>query len=285
MPLPTSMPSLSQITTALTFLAITVAHVHVLQSVKKKSEQIPKLSNDSSEIVVKMFPGKAAMAKELCAFVARVAEQAISSRGVFHLALAGGSIVDILVGLVDHKDTVDFSKVTLSFVNHECVDPENESATLAKCKAKFAVDVGINSFVTPYPSPINGSDGSVEAQFYVKALKDAGIPHKNGYPVLDLILLNLGSDGQVGSCSPLGQAVNDCTSVVAASAKSGELASTTFTINTMNTARNIAVVVSGNHQVVKRAIIRPAEEPSGVFPAQLLESPILFVDCSEAAST
>ena len=236
---------------------------------------------------VRKSADKAAVGKDVCQFVANAAKSAIKSRGVFHLAVAGGSLLDTLSKLVDHKDDVDFSKVVLSFANHKCVAPTSDKATLTKCKSKFADAVGITRFIEPSPTPADSGDGSAEAEFYAKALKDAGVPHVDGKPLVDLILLGLGADGHVGSCHPLGPAVAEASKSVAASPKSGEPASITFTIETMNAARQVGVVVTGGakgkKEAVKRAMTRPAETPRGTFPAQSLEAPIFFVD-SEAAA-
>jgi 6-phosphogluconolactonase/glucosamine-6-phosphate isomerase/deaminase len=85
----------------------------------------------------------------------------------------------------------------------------------------------------------------------------------------------------------MGPAVAETEKSVAASPKSGEPASITFTIETMHSARQVAFVVcggsKGKKEAVKRAMTRPAESPRGTFPAQLLKSPIFFLD-SEAAA-
>lgn len=285
-----------QIVTKATIIAIAAAHLFVLRSIWKKAPEKAKsienaqASDDSTSTgpVVRTFPDEETLSKELCAFVAKNATEAIAARGVFHLAVAGGSLLDTLVELSDHKDSVDFSKVVLSFANHKCVHPNSEKANISKSKAKFAGKAGISIFVTPSVSPMDGGDGSEEAEFYAKALKDMGIPHANGFPVLDLILLGLGIDGHIGSCHPMGPAVSDSTKAVAAAPKIGEPASITFTIETMNSARQVAVVVSGSakgkKEALKRAMTRPTEAPRGTFPAQLLESPIFFLDSGAGAS-
>jgi 6-phosphogluconolactonase len=254
------------------------------QQQKKKAQK----DDGDNKFDVNTYPDKATLADAVCTYVAKTAKAAIDERGVFHLTVAGGSLLDSLAGLVKHKDTVDFSKVLLSFANHKCVAPSDEGkSNLAKCKKKFATVAGITSFVEPTRAPVVDGDGSSEAEFYAKALKDAGIPHKDGFPVVDLILLGLGGDGHVGSNHPMGPAVAESTKSVAASPKTGQPASITFTIETMNSARQVALVVAGGSkgkkEAVKRAMVRPAESPRGAFPAQLLQDPILFLDAEAAA--
>lgn len=264
---------------------------------KDKSVEIPTESATPPPPVVtaiiepkgattKIFEDKATVSKELCAFVAETAIKAIAERGVFHLAVAGGSLLDALSLLKEHKGSVDFSKVVLSFANHKCVAPGNEKATVSKSKKKFAADAGITQFVLPTTSPSDGGDGSEEAEYYAKQL-EAVVPHKDGLPVIDLILLGLGADGHVGSNHPMGPAVTETSKSVAGSPKTGEPSSITLTLETMNNANQVALVVcggsKGKKEAVKRALARPFEEPRGTFPAQLLKSPIFFLDQEAAA--
>jgi 6-phosphogluconolactonase len=233
-----------------------------------------------------LYVDKAAVSKRLCAYVVQAAKKHIAEKGSFHLAVAGGSLIDALTGLVEHKNEIDFSKVVLSFVNHKCISPDDSSATVAKCKSKFATACGIQKIVCPSPSPKPDSNGDEEAKYYEEQLK-AVVPVSKGYPVLDLVLLGLGADGHVGSCHPMGPAVANTTNVVAGSPKSGEPSSITMTIETINAAKEAVFVVcggsDGKKEAVKRAMTRPAEKPRGTFPAQLIRGPIFFLD--QAAAT
>ena len=249
---------------------------------------------ESRDPVARVYTTKEEVAEELCAFIVDEAKKAISERGVFHLAVAGGSQLDLLSQLdsTENKKAVDWSKVVLSFANHECVATTSEKATLAECKSKFADAIGITRFVSPMTQPGSGSgsdgDGSSEATFYAKALIAADIPHHAQYPIMDLVLLGLGADGHVGSCHPMGPAVlNAKQEAVAGSPKRGEPSSITLTIQSMNKARQLCVIVcggsSGKKEAVKRAMERPAYGPRGSFPAQLLDGPIFFLDSQAAA--
>uniref|UniRef100_A0A7S3KYE1 Glucosamine/galactosamine-6-phosphate isomerase domain-containing protein n=1 Tax=Amphora coffeiformis TaxID=265554 RepID=A0A7S3KYE1_9STRA len=234
------------------------------------------------------------VAQELCAHVVEKAREAIEKRGVFHLAVAGGSLLDLLGGLAHHRDVVDFSKVIVSFVHYKCVAPTNaeKSNNLAKAKAKFADAAGITKFVVPTTTTTStgqeeDGDGSQQAEFYARALVSANVPHSGKYPVMDLVLLGLGTDGHVGSCHPHSVAALETSKGVTGSAplKTGEPSSITLTIESMNTARQTCVIACGSDKkyAVKRAMIRPAEAPRGTFPAQSLSAPLFFLDAEAAA--
>ena len=236
--------------------------------------------------IARIFHSKDDASKDVCEFIVELAQDSIDKRGVFHLSVAGGSLLDLLTKLQEYKNDVDWSKVTLSFANHKCVLPTSEKANMAKAKKKFADELGITNIVAPTSKPVEGSDGTEEAKFYAKALVDADIPHTQQFPILDLVLLGLGADGHVGSCHPKGTAVRNNKDAVAGSKKTGEPSSITLTISAMNHARQVAVIVcggsKGKKEAVVRALRRPAERPCGIFPAQLLTSPTFFLDAEAA---
>lgn len=269
---------------ALALVATASAAVAGYFLVKKIQEEKAKKAPET-----RIFADKALVGKNLCNYVVELAKDAIAARGVFHLAVAGGSLLDLLPGLAEKKDQVDFSKFVLAFVNHKCVMPTNEKATVAKAKSKFADAAGIVNIISPTVAtpPVEGSDGTAEAAFYADVLKQAGVPHENGYPVFDLVIFGLGADGHVGSCHPMGPAVWETSKAVAGSPKEGEPSSVTLTIESMNQARNAVFVVcggsKGKKEAVKRALVRPAEEPRGIFPAQLIQRPVFFLDVEAAA--
>lgn len=245
------------------------------------------VKDESKEPRARIFETKNDVAKELCSFIADQAKESIQKRGVFHLSVAGGSLLDLLGGLKDYKDTVDFSRVVLSFANHKCVAPDSEKSNLAKCKSKFADAAGITRIIAPTSTPDGEGDGSKEAAFYANALVAANVPHTGTYPVLDLVLLGLGADGHVGSNHPMSVAALETSKGVSGSPKSGEPSSITLTIESLNNARQTCLIVcggsKGKKEAVKRAMNRPAETPRGTFPAQSLRAPLFFLDAEAAA--
>lgn len=245
------------------------------------------VTEKTQEPRARVFESKEDVSKELCAFIAEKAKESIEKRGVFHLAVAGGSLMDLLGGLAQHKDSVDFSKIVLSFANHKCVAPDSDKSNVTKAKTKFADAAGITRYVVPSSTPDGDGDGSREADFYASALVKANVPHSGKFPVMDLILLGLGADGHVGSCHPDGVAALETSKGVSGSPKSGEPSSITLTIESFNMARHTCVIVcggsNGKKEAVKRAMVRPAESPRGTFPAQSLAAPLFFLDAEAAA--
>lgn len=75
-------------------------------------------SSAAGSVVVEVLPDDAAVARYLCDAVEAAAAAAIQERGVFTLAIPGGSVLKALAGLKERQG-IDWSKVRLFFVNHK----------------------------------------------------------------------------------------------------------------------------------------------------------------------
>ena len=61
-----------------------------------------------------------------------------------------------------------------------------------------------------HPIPVDASsDNAVAADAYARELRDAGLPERDGFPVLDLVLLGIGPDGHLLSVFPGSEAFDD----------------------------------------------------------------------------
>lgn len=212
----------------------------------------------------------AGVSAALCEMICAEAVHKIERSGRFVLAVAGGSCLDSLAGLP--KAALDWSQVVLVYANHKCVPITTEKATHAKALKKFATKLGMK-IIAPHPSPKEGSDGSAEATFYMKALQDAGVTTP------DLVVLGLGEDGHVGSLHPNSKALECKDKTVVASPKAGEPSSITMSMSMFNSASRVVVVATGakKKEAVDRAL-RRKKDPPGTFPAQSLIHPVFIVD-------
>ena len=139
----------------------------------------------------------AAVGRALCLAVEAAANQAIRERGHFYLGIPGGSILKMLGG-IKGKSSIDWSKVTMGYVNHRCVPLDDETSTHFKAQPLFLQswqEQGLKVLT------LTGStDAAYEAEAYTKAL--AGLPQSNGYAYFVMMLVGMGTDGHVGSVYP-----------------------------------------------------------------------------------
>jgi len=157
---------------------------------------------------VVVLPDAASVGDAVRSIVVEAAERAVAERGHFALAIPGGSILKMLVGMStddgEGRDMSWTSKATLAYVNHKCVDMDDgELATHAKARNLFLNEwEGTNAIV------MDGTDdGPAEAASYeakLKALPEDVLPRRadTGLPVFDLMLIGVGDDGHVGSLYP-----------------------------------------------------------------------------------
>lgn len=231
----------------------------------------------------RVYGTKDDVATALCQYIVDQVHQCKNPR--FYLAVAGGSLLDTLTKLVEYKDQADFSSVVLCFANHKCVDATSDKATAQKARIKFAD--ALNMTVVAPTTTAATTQGMQDAKEYGLKLLQAYVPHTGMLPKFDLVLLGLGADGHVASCHPHSDAATKVTAAVTNSPKVGEPPSITLSMKSLNNAKQVAVVVcggsKGKKEAVKRAMKRPAEEPLGSFPAQLLNDPLFFLDMEAAA--
>ena len=131
--------------------------------------------------LVTVLPDAEAVSAEIVRIVNEAAAEAIAARGSFALAIPGGSVLNMLMGVSKPKWAKD---TVLGYVNHKCVDMADEKlATHAKACKLFLDDwAGVNVIT------LGGSDDSpAEAAAYEKAMRDdKNIPvdSASGLPVL-----------------------------------------------------------------------------------------------------
>ncbi|KAL3914684.1 MAG: hypothetical protein SGARI_008358, partial [Bacillariaceae sp.] len=146
---------------------------------------------------VLVLPDATAVGAKICSLVEEAAQEAISKKGHFYLAIPGGSILKMLVG-----SGGDWThKTTIAYVNHKCVDMgDGELATHAKAMKLF-----MKEWKGCTPIVMDGtSNGPEEAAAYEAKLKGLNMPlNENiGVPVFDLALIGVGDDGHIGSLYP-----------------------------------------------------------------------------------
>lgn len=146
-----------------------------------------------------------AVGQALCSYITSSAKSAIEAKNSFHLCIPGGSAVKLLRYLQQHQGDLDWSKVSVFYVNHKCVSNDDKLATHLKAKNMFLDALqGVRVFAPD--DTIATCNG--RAQAYETALK-ATLPLKEGLPCFDLVVLGMGKDGHIGSLYPGRKEVNE----------------------------------------------------------------------------
>ena len=168
------------------------------------------------DIAVHIYGTAEEVAAALCARVEAEARDAVAKRGVFALAVPGGSVLKMLAGLTD--SSMDWSKaresqrmrpqvamdcadsrrvqVVLAYANHKCVPLDAETSTHAKALKLFLGAATRAGCVVITPG--GSDDAPAEAAKYnARLLGETRISKEPGTGVcqFDLCLLGMGSDG------------------------------------------------------------------------------------------
>lgn len=120
---------------------------------------------------------------------------------LFSLAISGGGSPMRLFGLWSQKfrDSIPWSRISLFWTDERAVPPEDSESNYGMAKSNLLERV-------PIPGNqiyrIEGeSDPQIESVRYSSLLKSV-LPHKDGFPVFDLIILGIGVDGHTASIFP-----------------------------------------------------------------------------------
>lgn len=123
-------------------------------------------------------------------------------REKFTIALSGGSLPSILsTGILDNKDSFDFSKWYVFFADERYVSLEHKDSNYKACFDTFLKDVNIpreNIYSINYSVPLEES-----AKAYANQMLEVfGIEQRGKVPRFDLIMLGMGPDGHTCSLFP-----------------------------------------------------------------------------------
>lgn len=220
---------------------------------------------------LQVFADHASFARGCADFVTRLACDSISARGRFTVALAGGSTPRAVYASLSAppcRDRIPWDAVHVFFGDERCVPPDDPRSNYRMAREALLDAV-------PLPAAnvhrIRGEDDpAAEAARYEQEL--TAFFGAAAFPAFDLILLGLGEDGHTASLFPGTAALREGERRAVA-LYIGALASwrVTFTVPTINAARQVAFLVAGSAKSqMLWNVLRGPRQP-GIWPAQLID--------------
>lgn len=174
----------------------------------------------------------------------------------FSMALSGGSTPKLLFQSLAarHRDSVDWRKVNLFWVDERCVPPDDPESNYGMTREALLEKIDIPASCV---HRIRGEeDPDSEAVRYSEVI-ERSVPWKNEKPYFDVVLLGLGEDGHTASIFPGNESLFSAaeTCVVAVNPYSGQKR-ITITGRIINNAGTVIFLVSGKKkaEIVQKII-------------------------------
>jgi 6-phosphogluconolactonase len=241
----------------------------------------------SAEIRVLTTPQElfAAAAEE----VVRAANEAVSQRGRFTIALSGGSTPKSLFNLLasNAKAALPWDRTFFFWGDERHVPPTDPDSNYRMVEEAMLSKVPVppgNIFRMPAENP----DAAAAAEAYEKTLRKFFQLEAGGVPRFDLILLGMGPDGHTASLFPGTAALQEKSRLVVANwvekLKTHRLS---FTLPVLNAARCVAFLVSGTDKAATLKTVLEEKAPGEQYPSKLVSPTdgrlIWFVDRAAAS--
>ena len=219
---------------------------------------------------------KEALAHVVAEHVVMVATDSVSARGLFTIALAGGSTPEPVyrkLAREEFSSRIDWKRAQIFWGDERCVPPDDSESNYRMARAAL-----LDHVLLPAEN-IHRICGEIEpdhaASEYARELENifGGDTTRGGSPPdgFDLVLLGMGDDGHTASLFPLQPAVTEQKRWVMAQRPDGAtLWRITLTPVVINAAKNIAFIVSGEDKAPRvKEVLHGTRQPSKL-PAQAI---------------
>lgn len=222
--------------------------------------------------------------------IVRIANQAVSTRGRFTIALSGGSTPRSLFNLLatNARTILPWDKMFFFWGDERHVPPTDQDSNYRMASEAMLSKVPVppgNIFRFAAENP----DAAAVADAYEKTLRKFFQLGPEAMPRFDLILLGLGPDGHAASLFPGSAALQEKTRLVVATwVEKMKTHRLTLTLPVLNAAYCVAFLVSGTDKAtVLRSVLE--ENVSGEqYPAKLVQPQdgklIWFLDRAAASA-
>lgn len=225
-----------------------------------------------SDLVVVADP--VTLARQAAVQFARIAEEAVASRGRFIVALAGGSTPERLyccLASEPYRTELPWHQTHIFWSDERAVPPEHPDSNFGMAKRTLLDHVPIPTDQI-HRIQAERSDPDVVARDYQTEIATTfGTTPAGEPPAFDLILLGLGRDGHTASLFPSTQALLEISRWVSSNCiPTLKVNRLTLTLPILNRALMILFLVSGVDKAsTLQAVLRGPADPERL-PAQLI---------------
>lgn len=196
---------------------------------------------------------------------------ALAARGIFHVALAGGSTPRELHCAVTAQPDLDFAwhRTHIYWSDERAVPPNHPGSNYAMAEETLLSGVPLGPSQI-HRMPADADDLEAAARAYAATLARELAPPEHAPPSFDLLWLGLGEDGHTASLFPRSPAlhVRDRWVVAVTDAPQPPPRRLTLTMPVLSAARRVAFVVTGRGKAeIVREVLEGPYDPERL-PAQ-----------------
>ena len=240
--------------------------------------------------MIERFPDSHALARAAAEHFIRLADEAITLRGRFAVALSGGETPKMLyqqLAGAEMAARVHWSRIYVFWGDERCVAPDD-----ADSNYRLAYESLLRHIPIP-PENIHRIHGELPpkraAKEYARRLAEFFFLLDHEIPRFDLILLGLGTNGHTASLFPYTSALHaQSETVIAQFIEELHAWRITLTPPVLNHAANVIFLVSGSEKAeILRAVLHGPAQPDR-YPAQLVQPTagrLLWFGDEEAAAS
>jgi 6-phosphogluconolactonase len=245
------------------------------------------MSGKESTSNIKVFDDPEQVAQAAARRFVELANEAVSARGTFSVALSGGTtprrIYELLAG-DDYRDRVAWQNVHVFFGDERTVPADH-----AESNYRMANEALLSRVPLPAENVhrMDGvGDAAANASRYESELR--GFFGNVGWPRFDLVMLGMGDDGHTASLFPGSAALAEQRAwVVANWVEKFNTWRITLTAPAINAARNVLFLVTGAGKADRLREVLKGERDAARLPSQMIQprdgTLAWFVDRAAAA--
>ena len=231
---------------------------------------------------INILNDKTDLVHEAHKLVTQIARETIAERGVFHVALSGGSTPRPLYESLADDNGIDWADWRIFFSDERCVPPDDEESNYRMVKEALldrlddANSHGQPGSVARVQGELEPAEAAADYEEAVRMLVGQIVPEpspgdgiRDDTPRFDLILLGLGDDGHTASLFPGTQALHERERLVVANwVPKFDAHRLTFTYRLINAAHNVIFLVSGTGKNSALKDVLEGERDIERLPAQ-----------------
>ncbi len=217
---------------------------------------------------IEVLPDQAALITRSLDLIVSKLKTAIQERGMFTIALSGGSTPRSLYEAIANEQ-LPWDKIHVFWGDERYVPPDHPDSNQLMARRAWLdrVNIAANNV---YPIPTDEADPTAAARKYEEQLRRFFQVQTGEIPAIDLILLGMGDDGHTASLFPHTEALSVRDRLITVGKKDTE-PRITFTVPLINLAHCVMFLVAGANKRSALAQVFAPIADDFAYPSRLIQ--------------